>query len=330
MSLVKQAYSRFRSFGGLRLLREYIRLGLAGFVLNRVFLGLLKGYSLKRIYAQIGERTSRILCERYRAITEERLASYDSMGLEHKRSGTVWFCWLQGMEDAPLLVKACLNAVRTNMPDRKVIVITKENYNSYVSLPDFIVGKWERGIMPPAMFADLLRLELLISHGGVWIDSTVLCTGWENNEWLRRNAEAAMDSDLFFFRYVSGKTKRFAGIGNWFIAAKTNNTALMVLRDVLVEYWKDYDCVLDYYIFHRLFSLIAAIKPQIVDEMPKGLCVPCLQLGHRLADRFDEGWWKTVTGSVCFHKMNYRKEREAMRIKDSYCSHIVEMFSDER
>lgn len=320
---LKHAYRRFLSLGGLRLVREYIRMGMVWHIVKSVPACLIEGKSLKTLYAQIGERTSRILCERYRAITEERLALYDSMGLEHKRSGTVWFCWLQGMEDAPLLVKACLNAVRTNMPDREVIVITKENYNSYVSLPDFIVGKWERGIMPPAMFADLLRLELLISHGGVWIDSTVLCTGWENNEWLRRNAEAAMDSDLFFFRYVSGKTKRFAGIGNWFIAAKTNNTALMVLRDVLVEYWKDYDCVLDYYIFHRLFSLIAAIKPQIVDEMPKGLCVPCLQLGYRIAKDFDDVWWNRLTEKVCFHKLNYRKEKEARNNPKSYYWYIV-------
>ena len=37
--------------------------------------------------------------------------------------------------------------------------------------------KWEKGRIPAAMFSDLLRVELLIKYGGTWIDSTVLCTG---------------------------------------------------------------------------------------------------------------------------------------------------------
>ena len=89
---------------------------------------------------------------------------------------TIWFCWLQGIEEAPLLVKRCLESLRKNIPDKKVIVIDGNNLGEYVNMPDYIMDKWQRGIIGNAHFSDLLRLELLIEKGGYWIDATVLCT----------------------------------------------------------------------------------------------------------------------------------------------------------
>lgn len=75
---------------------------------------------------------------------------------------TIWFCWLQGIEEAPLLVKRCLESLRKNIPDKKIIVIDGNNLGEYVNMPDYITDKWQRGIIGNAHFSDLLRLELLI------------------------------------------------------------------------------------------------------------------------------------------------------------------------
>ena len=79
---------------------------------------------------------------------------------------TIWFCWLQGIEEAPLLVKRCLESLRKNIPDKKIIVIDGNNLGEYVNMPDYITDKWQRGIIGNAHFSDLLRLELLIEKGG--------------------------------------------------------------------------------------------------------------------------------------------------------------------
>ena len=97
--------------------------------------------------------------------------------LEHKRSKIIWFCWLQGYNNAPDIVKACHNSLRQNIPDREIIVIDEKNWRDYIELPNYVVDKWEKKQIPAALFSDLLRLELLIKYGGTWIDSTVLCTG---------------------------------------------------------------------------------------------------------------------------------------------------------
>ena len=42
-----------------------------------------------------------------------------------------------------------------------------------------VMEKWEKGIITHTHMTDLLRLELLIKYGGMWIDATVLCTAKE-------------------------------------------------------------------------------------------------------------------------------------------------------
>lgn len=97
--------------------------------------------------------------------------------LEKKANrGRVWFCWLQGLEQAPPLVKLCYEALRQKLPDREIVVIDAKNVFDYITLQEEIVEKWKRGIIGPAHFSDLIRLELLVRYGGYWIDATVYCT----------------------------------------------------------------------------------------------------------------------------------------------------------
>ena len=95
----------------------------------------------------------------------------------HKGEDIIWICWLQGKENAPDIIKCCLNSVKENSRDFLVKIINESNLDSYVTLPDYIIRKWKQGIIPNALFSDLIRLELLIKYGGLWLDSTVLMTG---------------------------------------------------------------------------------------------------------------------------------------------------------
>ena len=40
----------------------------------------------------------------------------------------VWVCWLQGIDNAPQLVKDCYDSVSYWLKDKEIIVITEENY----------------------------------------------------------------------------------------------------------------------------------------------------------------------------------------------------------
>ena len=47
------------------------------------------------------------------------------------------------------------------MPDKNIVILTNENINDYVQLPDYIVEKYDKGIIPKAHFSDAIRNELL-------------------------------------------------------------------------------------------------------------------------------------------------------------------------
>ncbi len=312
-----RAYKKIKSFGSFRLLREYYRLGIVWALVQNAVWCIVHRRSLKNVYAVVNDRVTPYLENKY-----QELVPKERGGFSESVSKKVWFCWLQGMDNAPDLVKACYHSVCQYLPEREIVLIDEENYHNYVEMPEFIVEKRKKGIIPAALFSDLLRLELLITYGGTWIDSTVLMTNPEllkKEKWL----EDIMNADLFFFHYRD-INKRFVGIGNWFITAKPQHWVLETIRNVLHEYWKEHDCVLNYYIFHAMFNMIVKKHPEIIMAMPKRWAVPSLYLRDKLAMDFDASFWQELTEHVCFHKLNYRKEGEAKSNKNSYLNKILQ------
>ena len=39
----------------------------------------------------------------------------EASALEHKRNKIIWFCWLQGIENAPEVVKACYRSLQRHL-----------------------------------------------------------------------------------------------------------------------------------------------------------------------------------------------------------------------
>ncbi len=249
-----------------------------------------------------------------------QLTEKSDTNLEHEKNDVVWFCWLQGMERAPELVKVCLASQQRWVKNKRFVVITTENYHDYVSLPADIVRKHDKGIIPDAHYTDLIRLELLIKYGGTWIDSTVLCTSSDYPDRI-------MDCDLFMFQYRSKETG-FSGISNWFISAYSQNKLLMILRDMLLQYWRDYDCVIDYYVFHLFFGMIAEKFPEEIEMMPKMNSMRAIQMALWLEKPYDSQKMEQFLAMSSFHKLDYRKDgRFTKDKKPTFYSYIIENFT---
>lgn len=311
--------SRFRQFGGMRLIREYHQIGALGNTVIAFFHCMIRQQSFKGIYPEVLKKTEPFLREKYEPLLKQRKVFYRDKELNHCRSRYVWFCWLQGLDRAPKIVKTCYNSIRQNLINREIKVINNENWKDYVELPDYIVNKWEKQLIPPALFSDLLRVELLIKYGGSWIDSTVLCT--DGNK-----IEAYLNTDLFLFQYTRPGTNVFRGISNWFITSCSNNEVIMVLRDMLHAYWEDYDCTLDYYIFHLFFSMLVKEYPEQIMAMPYGYSMYSLSLLHHWEESFDEEKWERLTNQVCIHKLAFRVSRQVKNNKENYYNKIVDTY----
>ena len=90
---------------------------------------------------------------------------------EHLRN-KIWICWWQGIDNAPEIVKACVDSIKRYAGKYEVICITEENYKDYVTFPKWVKEKRKQNIISRTIYSDLLRMNLLATYGGIWIDST--------------------------------------------------------------------------------------------------------------------------------------------------------------
>lgn len=316
---INKLFARYKQFGGFRLVREYTKLGVLWPAIKAGVRCLVKRQSIKAIYPEVLRKTEPYLMERYAPILRSKMSDVRGKTLEHEHPKVIWWCWLQGIENAPSIVKACFNSLK-RLTGYSLVVIDNSNWREYVELPEYIVKKWEKKQIPPALFSDLVRLELLIKYGGTWIDSTVLCTGNVNDN------DNYLDADLFLFQY----TKQGCipvNISNWFISACSNNEVLMVLREMLYAYWKDYDCVLDYYIFHLFFAMISKEYLVQIAAMPYGQSQNSLVLLHHWGEKFDQMKWDKLTNQVCFHKLAFRTKDSVKATRNNYYNYILNTYN---
>ena len=311
---------------------------------------LLKRQSFKAIYPEVLRKIEPFFVKRYAPVLQRKMLDVKGKTREHEYPKVIWWCWLQGIENAPSIVKACFNSLMREFKgsrvqevqglndDYEIKVIDAENWKEYVELPDYIEKKWEKKQIPPALFSDLLRLELLIKYGGTWIDSTVLCTGFKEFESLSSSSGSSsspsvqefkkyLEADLFLFQYTKQRSIPVS-ISNWFISACSNNEVLMVLREMLYAYWKDYDCVLDYYIFHLFFAMISKEYPEQIAAMPYGQSQNSLVLLHHWGEKFDQKKWDKLTEKVCFHKLAFRTKDSVKATRDNYYNYILNTYNE--
>lgn len=161
---------------------------------------------------------------------------------------------------------------------------------------------------------------MLIKYGGTWIDSTVLCTGF--NGLKVQEFKEYLDADLFMFQY----TKQGGipvSISNWFISSCQNNEVLIVLRDMRYAYWKDYNCTLDYYIFHLFFSMLSKEYSEEIKAMPYGQSMNSLMLLQHWDEKYSQEKWNRLTSHVCFHKLVFRVDENVKYNKENYYNYIL-------
>lgn len=297
--------ARFWEFGGWRLVWQYAKMGVLWVAVKELIRCALTGRSVKTVYPVVTKRIAPLLSP-LQGDAPTNLQD-GVLPLKGGARGGLWFCWLQGMENAPELVKKCLESQREAFGE-VVTVLNESNYTDYVTLPDYIVEKRRKGYIPSALFSDMIRLELLIRYGGTWIDATVFASPKIKEEGSRCQKiwQKIRESELFIYRYFD-KQGRVVGLSNWFIHAKEpGNPLLIEVRDSLYAYWKEYDCVVEYYIFHLFFGKAAKHHPEMIQKMPRGNSYHALWLGEH-ANIGNETWEQLMT-NVPFHKLNWRKQ----------------------
>ena len=301
----------FEKQGGMKLLKQYWQGG-AFFTAVGEFVLLGKSRTaleILRLSTQL--KTKQKLYKRYHRVLDEFEKNYNG-NVSHEASDKVWICWFQGIDKAPELVQKCYLSVKKNMADKDVVLLTTENMFDYIQFPSFIVEKWKAGIITHTHMTALMRLELLIRYGGLWLDATVFCSDSNVPSYFYQ-------SDLFMYQCLKpGRDGHANYISSWLMSAKTNNKVLLAVRELCYAYWKENNSMWDYFLLHDFIAIVLdRFQEDARAIVPRDNATPHILL-LRLFEKFDEETWNAIKTQTPFHKLTYKFTEEQRRMKGTY------------
>ena len=233
-----------------------------------------------------------------------------------ENSGIIWQCWLQGEENMPELIKACTESVKNFNKNRKIVLITEKNLHEYISVPDYISDKYKKGIIPVAQFSDIIRLMLLEKYGGIWMDSTVLLTGCIPKEAYTLDFFTYKNPMAQCFKYVhtmkdlelmcNYMNSTIMLPSTWFISASKGNIVISYWLKLLLEYWKNENGLIDYFIMDYFFVLLLLNNPicrQIYTELPEYSTVPVNILQAAMPEEYNDELFEMIKTFTPVHKL---------------------------
>jgi hypothetical protein len=160
---------------------------------------------------------------------------------------TIWFLWLQGQSEMPLVARKCYESWVKNNPEWEVVFLDKGNVANYITLKNNNLTK--------QAFSDVLRINLLAQYGGVWVDATCFCIK-PLDEWLY----GYLTTGFFAFERPGPDRK----ISSWFIASFKGNYIILTYCEAVNNYW-DTNPNLTFYETSKWYAFnnyLKRLKPQ--------------------------------------------------------------------
>lgn len=210
----------------------------------------------------------------------------------------IFSMWLQGVEQAPKIVKSCWDSIRRYSKE-ELVILDAESINQWIELPEGFLSMWRAGKIKSCHVADLCRVELLWKYGGYWMDATdYMCHPMP--EFIVRSP---------FFMYMSDEEWNFF-IQNCFIRAYAHHPIMGAWREIIRAYWEQHTRAFDYFLPHRLFRHMVLNDSKISEMFSKmpHICHDCTHLlWQDYRDKpFDEMVFREITSDGAFQKLEYK------------------------
>lgn len=288
-------------------------------VQTRKFPGYVRNFGLKvAFYILIDRLFPPGRSMKYRRVIYQYLESefidivekYKIDGCENSIAGTsakiIWVCWFQGEDNMPELVRMCYNNLKNKIKgsDIKLILLTHENIDKYVEIPDYIKEKYHKGIISHAHYSDILRFKILRKYGGCWVDSTIFVT-------------TQINEDLFGKKFNTLKMRpnlcpSEPCMGLWsgfFIIGRNDLPLFCFISDCLNRYWKSHSIAIDYIMFDYIMLLAYRNNSDVkmtMDAVPYNN-EELWYLWNNIEKPFSEALYQEICNKGQFYKLSYQK-----------------------
>lgn len=276
----------------------------------------------QRPYIQQNEVTAKLW--------QKKIASYQAgeispTPLAPKRADLVgrkviWQYWGQGIDNTlPELIKICFASVDKYKGDYEIIRISNDTISEYIEFPPVVQERLQQGNgYTLTFFSDLLRVALLATYGGVWLDATIYFTG--------ELPKHAIQGDFFIYQRDSNEpisTQQYYRSSyypywgwasvfrvrtlNAFIISKPQHPLVWSIYTLLLNYWHTEDKVEDYFFFQVLYN-------ELIEGLHKDDNCPIVSdcLPHLLASSICDPHFYSTTEEVLqmtsVHKLNGKGE----------------------
>lgn len=170
--------------------------------------------------------------------------------MSNSTNNTIWILWWQGKEKMPITVRKCYESVIKNSPNCKVILLTKDNFNKYVNISDYILTKFYEGKMTATHFSDILRMNILNQKGGAWLDATIFLSGNISNDYFNK--------EFFTAKFTNNEIENVS-MARWtgfLMFGKSNFILFHYASRLFDEYWKSENHLIDYFLIDYIIDII--------------------------------------------------------------------------
>ena len=211
----------------------------------------------------------------------------------------IWTCWWQGEENLPPVVKRCFESIRRYCPDFELRIITADNIQNYIELPDYIMQKHKQGYIQRAHLADITRLALLEKYGGIWMDATIYLTA----------PLPKIITEAPFFAY-HGHELHQGQI--WFFKTAPHNAIITGLKNLLLEYWKYENEVINYFFAYTLWDLLLENNTVCAQQWAQTPLMydDCYDLETDFFEPYSPQKWAEIKAKTSVHKLSWKYKKQ--------------------
>jgi len=215
----------------------------------------------------------------------------------------IWVCWMQGESKMPEVVKLCYNSLRKNSQNSlgDVILLTADNIEDYIAVPDFIRRKMKSNELMMAHFADWLRISLLADYGGLWIDATV---------YVSRPIDFYPQTNQIYTIKAESKSNTFVSQCRWAINVLgcKKNGCISLIRDIFQEYIATHKSFIDYFLLDYVFATLYDHNSQyrlIIDNLNNNN-IDYYALSEHANDSYTPEAFERLMSNQTYHKLNWK------------------------
>ena len=245
------------------------------------------------------------------------------------KKGKIFVLWLQGIQEAPDLVKICVNSILRNCNGHEVVLLNENNITDWIDpIPSEIDKKFKKGIFPIQLKSDYIRLALLEKYNCLWLDSTIFVS-------------QPIDDSIFKqdFYTVIRKEEKHSDLTNkisTFVLGGNNSlrsqSLFSFVKRIFSEYLLSEDELINYFLIENIFSIAIKNTKWLRDDIyqydinKKNI----LGLVKKMNSAIDKNEYKKFIQNNTFNKLNHRIEYSLFDKtgKETYYNHLLKEYNN--